>query len=928
MESVDDEGVIADATPVQDEGLSPYKAQIFAERWKNATDEKQEGQSFWREFFIEVVGLSDLREAGIEFEKRVISSKKGTTNYIDVYWKDIVLIEHKSAGKNLDLAEEQAREYLLSLPPAQRPPVIIVSDFARFRIVEYLVNKHHEFLLSDLPDELHRIEAIVSGHTQGVSTVEVEADQKAARLMAALYTELEKNGYEGHEASVFLVRILFCLFADDTRMWKKGMFQQFLLDTSDDGKDVGSRIQSLFEILDTPKEQRPRVMDDLLTDFPYVNGGLFSEKLPIFFFTKDMRKALLNAAAYDWSSINPTIFGSLFQSIKSKEERRLLGEHYTTEKAIDALLYPLILDELNTKLEAAWDNNARLKALQQELGTYQILDPACGSGNFLITIYKRLRQLELEIIKRIKMLEGTSSQVGLLDATMELSVKVEQIHGIEFEEWSSQIANVAMFLADHQENLHLETVLGYAPDRFPLTHSAKIIHANALTTDWASVCPMSDTTLIIGNPPFLGSNFQSPEQKAETSTVWEDARGSGVIDYVANWHLLASRYIQGTQARIAFVSTNSITQGEQVAILGQELQNLGVSIDFAHRTFAWQSDVAGKAAVHCVIIGLSRRAKTKDLSLWEYPTPTSPPVLRKVKHINLYLLDAPDIFITGRRKPLVAGVPEMVNGSKPTDAGFLSNISHDEAEVIKATDTIAAKYLRRTVGASELIDGKLRFCLWLEGAEPSDIISSPVLKERVEQVRQMRLASSDHATRADASRASLFQKIRQPETDYLAIPRVSSQNRDYVPMMLLPPSVVALDAIQTIPHADLSIFAILNSSVFNLWNRTVSGRLKSDFRLSAEITYNTFPVPELTSDQKTKLSETAAGIISAREKTNSSLAVLYNPLSMPPDLHKAHTQNDKAVLSVFGLKQSSTDDKVLSHLFDEYQRLTKSNAII
>lgn len=920
--------VAPDTTP-DNKGLSSHAANLFAERWKHATSEKQDAQSFWREFFIDVCGITDIRSAGIEFERPVISSKKGTTNFIDVFWKDIVLVEHKSAGKDLDAAESQARDYVVSLPPALRPPVIMVSDFSRIRIVEYLVNQAYEFPLSELPNELDRIEGIISGHTDGVATVEVEADQKAARLMADLYTELEKNGYEGHEASVFLVRILFCLFADDTRMWKTGLFHNFLLDTNEDGKDTGSRIQSLFEILDTPKENRPRLMDDLLVEFPYVNGGLFREKLPIFFFTREMRQALIASSHYDWSSINPTIFGSLFQNVKSKEDRRFLGEHYTTEKAIDAVLYPLILDELNAKLVAAWDNNARLKSLQQELGTYQILDPACGSGNFLITAYKHLRQLELEIIQRVKQLEGTTSQVGLLDATMELSVRLEQLHGIEYEEWSSQIATVAIFLTDHQQNLLLETVLGYAPDRFPLSHSANIIHGNALLTNWAEVCPITDTTLIVGNPPFLGSTFQSKEQKDDTKTIWGNIRGGGVIDYVANWHLLASRYIQGTQARVAFVSTNSITQGEQVAILGQALDELGVGIDFAHRPFAWQSDASGKAAVHCVIIGLSKRAKPKELPLWDYETPKSEPVLRMVKHINLYLLDAPDIFIIGRRKPLSSHTPEMVNGSKPTDAGFLSNISQDEMEEIKRSDPIAAKYLRPLVGADELIKGKKRYCLWLVGASPQDITSSPELRERVEQVRQMREASSDKMTRADAATPTLFQKIRQPNTDYLAIPATSSENRNYVPMALLPSEVIVNNAVLTIPNADTAIFALLNSGVFNVWNRTVSGRLESRLRLSAEITYNTFPFPDLTPEQKDKLSATGQAILDARANyPTSSLADLYNPTATPPDLVKAHQANDKATLAVFGLKQSATDEQILAVLFREYTRLAEPTKLI
>lgn len=929
MEGEEDTTAVSDATPVQETGLSPHKAKLFADRWKDATNEKQDAQSFWREFFIDVVGLTDLREAGIEFEKKVISSKKGTTNYIDVYWKDNLLIEHKSAGKDLDAAEDQARDYLLSLPPAQRPPVIIISDFARFRVVEYLVNKHFEFPLTDLPQELHRIEAIVSGHTQGVAKEEVEADQKAAKLMADLYTELEKNGYEGHEASVFLVRILFCLFADDTRMWKTGLFSTFLKDTSEDGKDIGSRIQSLFETLDTSKEQRPRVMDDLLVEFPYVNGGLFSEKLPIFFFTPAMRKALLNASAYDWSGINPTIFGSLFQAIKSKEERRAGGEHYTTEKSINAALDPLLMDELNRKLENAWDNDTRLRALQQELGEYQILDPACGSGNFLITAYKRLRQLELEIIQRIKQLQGTTSQVGLLDATMELSVGLSQLHGIEYEEWSSQIATVAIFLTDHQQNLTLETVLGYAPDRFPLSKSANIIHGNSLRIDWATVCPMTDKTVIVGNPPFKGSNRQSDEQREDTAHLWQGKKGSGSLDYVANWYLLAAKHIQHKNARAAFVSTNSITQGEQPQILWSSLYELGMDIDFAHRTFAWESDASGKASVHCVIIGFSARPKPKKLKLWTYRTPTSPAELTEASVINAYLLDAPKVLISPRSKPLQTQTQPMRYGNMPNEFGYLANIYEEDLEPLRATDDVALKYIRPLIGASEMLKGDKRYCLWLVRAEPSDMEKSAFIRERIAMVKQLRLESKRAATVKLAQTPYLFQEVREQTTPYLAVPIVSSENREYIPMALKDPDVIPTNRLLTIPNSDYSTFAVLQSKVFSAWSKAVSGRLKNDFSISAEITYNNFPFPELTSDSRSFIAETGKAIEEARNSfPNSSLASLYKEDLMPVALRKAHDLNDKAVLAAYGMKKSSNETEILTFLFAKYAELTSQGQLI
>ena len=909
-------------TSVEHTGLSRADAARFSEKWKTATDEKQQSQAFWHSFFMDVLKISDLQDAGIEFEKRVISSKKGTTNFIDVFWKDTFLVEQKSAGKDLDAAEAQARDYLVSLPPALRPPIVIVSDFARFRIVDVLLNKSHEFSLDELANNLDRIEAIVSYRTGVAIQVQVEADQKAAQLMADLYVQLEKYGYEGHEASVFMVRILFCLFADDTRMWRAGLFQTLVRDTNPLGTDLGPRLSNLFTLLDTPKGERRGPQDPLLEDFPYVNGGIFSERLEPINFNSSMRNALMNACSYDWSSINPTIFGALFQDIKSKDDRRANGEHYTTEVNIDKTINPLFIDELQKKLEDAWDSTGKLKELQRELGTYQILDPACGCGNFLITTYKRLRQLELDIILRVKQLEGSVGQTSLLDVSEDIHVKLEQLHGIEYVEWSAQIAKVAIYLTDHQENLKLETVLGVAANRFPLSHSANIVQGNALQIEWSQVCQMGDTTIIVGNPPFLGYSNQTSEQKRDQMAVWGKVKGAGVLDYVVNWHLLASRYMKGTRARAAFVSTNSIVQGTQPAIWYAELQRLGANITFAHQTFVWQSDASGKAAVHCVIIGFSIGRKPAKKALYIYENQKSQAKCTYVKTINGYLLDAPDLLVSSRSKPLQDFVQVMDFGSKPTDEGHLSNISPEEAAEIRSTDAIAAKYLRKIIGASELINGKQRFCLWLPDASPSDIRQSQVISNKAALVREMRLASPKTITQRDAATPTLFQEIRQPATTYLAVPRVSSERRTYVPMALMPPQVVVNDALLTISNADLFTFALLNSKVFNLWNATVSGRLESRFRISAEITYNNFPFPELSQDIRDSLFSSGQEILDARaEYPSDNLASLYDPLSMPVPLRKAHDQNDKAALKAYGLKPSSDDTTILAELFSRYAQL-------
>lgn len=929
MESVDDEGVIADATPVQDEGLSPYKAQIFAERWKDATDEKQEGQSFWRDFFIEVVGLSDLREAGIEFEKRVISSKKGTTNYIDVFFKDIALIEHKSAGKNLDIAEEQAREYIVSLPPALRPPVIIISDFARIRIVEYLVNKSYEFPLIDLPNELDRIEAIFSGHATGVAKVEISADQKAAKLMADLYTEFEANGYEGHQASVFMMRVLFLLFGDDTRMWRQGLFNEFIRDTNEEGSDVGARLQALFQLLDTPLEQRPRLGDEKIKDFPYVNGGLFKEQLQIFFFTRKMRQALLDCSSYDWSDINPTILGTMLQSIADKEQRHQSGSHFTSEENILKAINPLFMDELNERLTSSWDSVPKLKSLQHDLGKFNFLDPAAGSANFLLVAYKALRGLELEIIKRIRQLEGTSGELHFFPE-MFLSVQLEMFHAIEYEEWSSQIATVSLFLAERQCNQELEKVLGSSPPQFPISHSATIVQGNALELDWKTICPMNDNTIILGNPPFLGSNWQTPEQKADQNKLWGGKKGSASLDYVANWYLVAARNLQGTKGRAAFVSTNSITQGEQPSILWSSLYELGFDIDFAHRTFAWSNDASGQANVHCVIIGFSQNEKPKHLDLWFYETPQSQPELKKVASINAYLTDAPKVLISPRSKPLKPSTPPMRYGNMPNEFGFLANIYEEDLEHLRQSgDNIALKYIRPLIGANEMLNNKPRYCLWLVRAEPSEMDKSPFIRERIAGVKKLRSESNRKATVELAKTPYLFQEVREQTGRYLAVPIVSSGNREYIPMKMFDPEVIPTNALLTIPEINIQTFAILQSKFFSVWMRAVAGRLKNDYRISAEITYNNFPFPDLTAEQAEKLAETGQSIVDARsEFPASSLAELYKPTIMPKVLVVAHANNDKAVASIFGLKATATEADILASIFAEYARQSSEGSLI
>ena len=905
--------------------LSLTGARKFADKYASASSEKQLGQSFWRDFFTMVVGIEDLMGAGIEFEYPVRSAS-GAINFVDVLWPEVMLIEQKSQGKNLDEAEKQARDYLVALPNALRPPSLVMSDFKRVRLVEVLAGQTHEFALETLPDNLDRLELLIGKHASAATKPETSADQKAVELMANLFVEFEKAGYGGHELSVFLVRILFLNFGDDTRMWKRtsrGLFGDLVDASSPDGQGVGGSLQELFQVLNTPVEKRPGTLPPALADFPYVNGGLFSEVLPVFTFTPTMRDAIVATTHYDWSKISPAIFGAMFQTVKSKEERRSLGEHFTSEVNILKVIRPLFLDEFQERLQKAWDSPTALKKFHRELAEYNFLDPACGSGNFLVVAYKRLREIELRLVARLQELEGKQGDV-FLDGRMGLSISLDQFHGIEINEWSAQIATVAMYLADHQANLAMEEVTGYAPNAFPLTRSAHIHSGNALRIDWQDLLRIDEKTLIFGNPPFIGQTYQDASQKDDTRFVWRNHKKTGVMDFVSNWFLLAARAVSERGGRVGFVATNSLSQGEQVPPLWQSFRQMGVQIDFAHQTFAWSNEARGKAAVHVIIVGFSReKSGIRKKSLWVYQTPRSKPQHLQVPEINPYLVPGPAVAVESRSQPISPDLPPMYWGSKATDDGNLSKISPAEASDIREKDKVASKYLRRIIGAQELINGVERYCLWLEKASPADLRSSPEIRRRVDAVRRFRSESVASLTRKNSRIPHLFVQIAQPSTSYIAVPCVSSETRSYVPMDYFPSEVIANNALLTIPNAGLDVFAVLMSRAFNLWNSVVSGRLESRFRISQEITYNNFPLPPLSSEQRSELEVCGKAILEARQRySEASLADLYGPTSMPLDLRKSHEANDKAVSRALGLKYEASDEMVLSRLFTLYVDLT------
>ncbi len=895
-----------------------HEARKFADKYATTSSEKQFAQTFWRDFFSQILRIDDLTGNGIEFEVPVRSHLSGKVKWIDVLWSGVLLIEHKSAGEDLDKAEQQAREYLLSLEQSKVPPVVIVCDFARFRILEILAGTSHEFALSELPSNLERLQAVFGNRGINSTAVEISADTKAAKLMGNLFVEFEKAGYSGHETSVFLVRVLFLLFAEDTRMMRKGIFTNYVAESPSSGTGLGAMLQELFDILDTQKSVRPSTTPETLLDFPYVNGGLFAEPITSFNFNSTMRQALIDATSYDWSSISPAIFGSLFQSVRDQETRRQMGEHFTSEQNIMKVIGDLFLNDFNERLNKSWDSPIQLKRFHQELGDYHFFDPACGSGNFLVVSLKHLRALELRILARIQELEG-SGQLAI-DVSLNQKITLSNFHGIEIDEWSSSIARVALHLADHQSNLQWEEILGSAPHLLPLSSAANIVHSNALEVDWSSVAPLGEKTFIMGNPPFYGARLQSPEQKSDTRRVWGSIKGAGEMDFVSNWVLIGARHIFDSRCKVAFVTTNSITQGEQAGILWSAVSSLGVKLAFAHRTFAWSNDAQGQAAVHCVILGLTKEPPKKR-RLWTYATPKSQPTMQEVENINGFLLDAPDILIMNRSTPLSPETPKMELGSMPNDGGFLSKIDSAEAEDIRKNDPVAAGYLRKIVGAQELIHNEERYCLWLEGANPADIRKSPELTKRVAAVRELRLQSNRQATNKLAHKPGEFGEIRQPKSRYVAVPFVSSEDRDYLQIALLSDDVIANNRIAVIEQKSLEIFAIMVSRVFTVWNRAVSGRLESRFNLSVSITYNNFPFPSLTDEQREDLERGAESVLVARSSfPYNSLADLYGQNSMPPTLRRAHETLDAQVLRVFGLRQTATDEEILRTLFEKYSQ--------
>lgn len=889
------------------------RALKFSKEWADTSNEEADAKPFLVEFF-NVFGITSKRVSTFEHRVKKLDDKDG---YIDLLWKGTILIEMKSRGKNLDKAYSQAIEYTHGLKEHELPKYILISDFENFRLYDLEENKTVDFKLNDLVNNVQHFGYLL-GYQKKVYKEQDPANIKAAELMGKLHDRLEEIGYTGHPLEVYLVRILFCLFAEDTTIFNKQQFQEYIEQrTNVDGSDLAAKLQELFQVLNTPKENRFKNLDEQLADFPYVNGKLFEEILPTASFDSKMRQALLDCSYIDWSKISPAIFGSMFQSVMNPKERRNLGAHYTSETNILKLIKPLFLDELWKEFESVKDNKNKLPEFHKKLSTLKFLDPACGCGNFLVITYRELRLLEFEVLKALN-----KSGQTFLDVSQILWINVDQFSGIEYEEFPARIAEVAMWLIDHQMNMLVSSEFGQYFIRLPLKKSANIVHADALETNWENVVSKNELSFIIGNPPFIGSKIMKQNQRDQIVKEFDNADGSGVLDYVTGWYIKAAKYIQDTKIKVAFVSTNSIVQGEQTSILwGQMLNKYNIKIHFAHRTFKWSNEAKGNAAVYCVIVGFANY-DTANKSIFEYEDIKGEAHELKAKNINPYLVDAKDIFIGKRRKP-ICNVPEISFGSMPNDGGNFLFTDEEKNEFV-AKEPNSEKFFRPLISAHEFLNGHKRWCLWLKNANPTDLKVAKLVTERVENVRKLRAESTRQATQKLAAFPTLFGEDRQPESDYVLIPLHSSENRKYIPIGFFDKNSIANNSCSFIPNAKLYHFGILMSSIHMAWVKNMCGRIKSDYRYSNELVYNNYPFPDNPNEKQVKAIETAAQkILDARlQFPNSSLADLYDPLTMPPALVKAHNELDKAVDLAYRPQAFTSEANRMVFLFELYEKYT------
>ena len=900
------------------------RAARFSDDWKDARYERGETQTFYNEFF-QIFDIPRRRVATYEEPVKRLEWR----GFIDLFWKGTLLVEQKSRGRDLKKAKVQALDYFPGLKDKELPRYLLLSDFQSFELYDLEEDTEVRFALADLKDHVQAFGFMIGVQKRSFKDQDpVNID--ASELMGKLHDALKEAGYDGHDLERYLVRLLFCLFADDTGIFEpKDILLDFIQHrTSADGSDLGPRLNELFEVLNTPEDKRYTTLDEDLNQFPYINGDLFAERLRTPAFNAAMRLILIEACEFKWEAISPAIFGALFQSVMNKKERRALGAHYTTEKNILKLIQPLFLDGLHAEFEHAKalkrGRRQALEALHAKLAGLTFFDPACGCGNFLVIAYRELRQLEIDILRELY----SSDEQRVLDVATLSKINVDQFYGIEIGEFPARIAEVAMWMMDHIMNNRLGLSFGHNYARIPLKASPHILPADALKADWAVLLPPEKCSYVFGNPPFIGSKYQTVEQRSQVREIAKLGGSGGTLDYVTAWFLKAGSYVADGTAEIAFVATNSITQGEQVAQLWPLLfDRCKLEIAFAHRTFAWGSDARGVAHVHVVIIGLTRREREwPEKRLFSYADIKGDPVESRHKALTAYLFDAANVadrhLVVRETSQPLCDVPKMISGTQPIDDG---NYIFDGAEkaALIAVEPLAEKFLRPFLGAQEFINGGERWILALQKASPEDLRGMSLVTERMRKVRQFRAASQRKSTLEIADYPEKYNVEVIPEEPFLVVPEVSSERREYVPIGYLEPSVIPSNKLRVILGVDLWHFGILTSAMHMAWLRHIGGKLKSDFQYGIGVVYNTFPWPEATETRKDKVRVLVQAVLDARAKfPNATLADLYDPDLMKPELRRAHRALDVAVDKLYRGPAFATDRERVEHLFGLYEKLS------
>ena len=900
------------------------RAAAFSQEWADAGYEKGETQLFYQEFFT-IFDLPVRRVAAFEEPVKLLGDKRG---FIDLFWKGVLLVEQKSAGRDLTKAKTQAFSYFPGLKDADLPRYLLLSDFQTFELYDLDEDESVAFTLAELPQHVEKFGFILGVQKRSFKDqdpVNIEASERVGQLHDAL----ADAGYTGHDLEQFLVRIVFCFFADDTGIFEpRDIFLDLLENrTQEDGSDLGGWLMQLFQVLNTPVDRRSTILDEDLSRFPYVNGDLFREQLLIPSFNSEMRQRLIDACHFNWSEISPAIFGSLFQSVMDKDERRAKGAHYTTEKNILKVIEPLFLDELRAefqRLRARRDNRRlpELIAFQHRLGRLRFFDPACGCGNFLIIAYRELRALEIEVLKEIR----PHGQLDMLAQSLSV-VDVDAFYGIELEEFPAHIAEVALWMMDHIMNNRLSLEFGQIYARIPLEKSPHIRHGDALEFDWAELLPPGKCSYVLGNPPFVGAKNQKPHQRKQVRRIAALGRSGGTLDYVSAWFIKAGEYIQRSEAQIGFVATNSITQGEQVAQLWPLLfDRCALEIAFAHRTFAWGSDAPDMAHVHVVIIGLAKRETApREKRLFSYDTPSGEPHESLHTALSPYLFDASGltdsrIVVKESAQPL-NGLPPLLSGSQPIDNGNYIFKAEERAAFLRE-EPGAELYLRPYVGSREFLQGGERWILALQDASPTDLKAMPKVVERMQAVRAFRAKSKRKSTLAIADYPTQYNVNVIPSTPFLVVPEVSSERREYIPIGWLEPPVIPSNKIRILPNATLWQFGLLTSTMHMAWVRNIGGRLKSDFSYGIGIIYNTFPMPPVSAERLQRLEPYADAVLAARAAhPNATLADLYDPDLMPVELRRAHRALDIAVDRLYRRSPFSSDRERIEYLLGLYEKM-------